>query len=209
MNSGTAITFSKYDCKKFGEPITVPTTAKIRDLFLLDPKTAGGAIALVVHGGKGGLVVRTIHEDELTGGLAREAVALPGELEAVDRAGHVYVRSDAGTVTIHAGAQEIGKLAGVEKMTVRPAPDGQRVGVFGRGRVIVANLDGTQRWSIGFPGIKDLQWGDNQLVALANGIAKLDADTGKQIAARCGWKFGLRNQASFADPPGSTLCDRS
>ncbi|MBA3503474.1 MAG: hypothetical protein H0T65_24140, partial [Deltaproteobacteria bacterium] len=85
---------------------------------------------------------------------------------------------------------------------------GKRVALFGRGRVIVANLDGSQRWSIGFPGIKDLQWTGDELVALANGLAKLDADTGATVGARCGWKFGLRTTASFMDLAGSTICDR-
>jgi hypothetical protein len=74
--------------------------------------------------------------------------------------------------------------------------------------VIVANLDGSQRWSIGFPGIKDLQWADDDLVALANGLAKLDGETGVTVGARCGWKFGLRTTASFMDLAGSTICDR-
>ena len=208
-NGGAAITFARFDqtTKRFGEPVTLPVKSKIRDIFLLDPAVSSGAIALVVHGAKGELVVRPIHEDELTGGLPREAVALPGELEAVDRAGHVYVRQDPDTVTIHATA-EIGRLTGLKAMKVRPAPDGKSVAIFGRGRVILANLDGTQRWSIGFPGIKDVQWTDDELVALANGIAKLDPRDGATVAARCGWKFGLRTTASFMDLAGSTICDR-
>jgi hypothetical protein len=210
VNGGSAITFARFDAatKRFGEPVSLAVAEKIRDIFLLDPAVSGGAIALVVHGGKGGLVVRTVFEDELAGALPREAVALPGELEAVDRAGHVYIRQDSDTITVHASNAEIGKLTSLKQMKIRPAPDGKRVAIFGRGRLILANLDGTQQWSMGFPGIKDLQWTDGEIVALANGIAKLDPANGKQLAARCGWKFGLRNQASFADPPGSTLCDR-
>lgn len=209
-NGGSAITFARFDdtAKRFGEPVTLRVGAPIRDIFLLDPKTAAnGAIALVVHGAKGDLVVRPIFEAELMGALPHQAIALPGELEAVDRAGHTYVRTDAKTVTIFNGATELGKLTDLDKMKVRPAPDGKRVAIFGRGRVILANLDGTEVWSIGFPAIKDLQWTDNDLVALANGIAKLDPATGQTIAARCGWKFGLRTQASFMDLAGSTICD--
>ncbi|MDQ3337772.1 MAG: hypothetical protein M4D80_21640 [Myxococcota bacterium] len=210
MNGGSSITFARFDqtTKRFGEPIVLPVKSKIRDIFLLDPAVAGGAVALVAHGGKGDIVMRAIHEDELTGALPREAVALPGELEAVDRAGHIFIRHDADTVAIQSGMIEVGRLTGLKDMKVRPAPDGKRVALFGRGRVIVANLDGSQRWSIGFPGIKDLQWTGDELVALANGLAKLDADTGATVGARCGWKFGLRTTASFMDLAGSTICDR-
>jgi hypothetical protein len=204
------VTFARFDAttKRFGDPITLPMKSKIRDIVLTDPAAANGAIALIVHGHKGDLVVRAIHEDELTGALARESIALPGELEAIDRAGHIFVRHDAETVAIHSGMIEVGRLTGLKNMSVRPAPDGKRVALFGRGRVILANLDGSQRWSIGFPGIKDVQWTDDDLVALANGIAKLDPDTGATVAARCGWKFGLRSSASFMDLAGSTICDR-
>lgn len=208
--SDTAITFARFDpaTQRFDEPIALAVKSKVRDLVLLDPAAANGAIALLVHGSKGELVVRAIHEDELTGEPARAAITLPGELEAIDRAGHVYVRHDADTVAIHDGSNELGRLTGLQNMTVRPAPDGKRLALFGRGRVILADLDGSQRWSIGFPGIKDVQWTDDELVALANGIAKLDPDTGATVTARCGWKFGLRSTASFINFAGSTLCDR-
>ncbi len=212
VNSGDKVTFARFDpaTKRFGDPIAIRVASRVRDIVLLDPSLANGAIALVVHGAKGELVVRPIHDDELaaTPALPHEATALPGELEAVDRAGHVYIRRDADTVSIHAGAQELGRLTDMTNMSVRPAPDGRRVALFGRGRILLANLDTTPRWSIGFPGVKDLQWTDGELVALSNGIAKLDPETGHTIAARCGWKFGLRNQASFVDLPGSTICDR-
>jgi WD40 repeat protein len=209
-NGGTSITFAKFDdvSKRFGDPVTLPVGSKIRDIFLLDPKTTNGAIALVVHGAaKGDLVTRPIFEAELTGAPAHESIALPGQLEDVDRAGHTYVRTDAKTIAIFDGTTELGKLVDLDKMKVRPAPDGKRVAIFGRGRVILTKLDGSEIWSIGFPAIKDLQWTDNDLVALANGIAKLDPATGQTVAARCGWKFGLRTQASFMDLAGSTICD--
>jgi hypothetical protein len=206
-NGGTSITFARFDAitKRFGTPVTLPVAAKVRDIHLLDPKVAGGGIALVELGGGR---VRTIFEDELTGAAARELITLPGDLEDVDRAGHLYVRHDDATVAIRTGMTEVGRLTGLKSMKVRPSPDGKRVAIFGRGRILLSALDGTPVWSIGFPGIKDLQWTDDALVALANGIAKLDPATGATVAARCGWKFGLRSTASFMDLAGSTICDR-
>jgi hypothetical protein len=206
-NGGTSITFARFDAitKRFAAPVTLPLAANIRDIHLLDPKSAAGGIALVELGGGR---LRTIFEDELTGAAAREIITLAGDLEEVDRAGHLYVRHDDATVTIHRGATEVGRLTGLKNMKVRPAPDGKRVAIFGRGRILVSAVDGTPVWSIGFPGIKDLQWTDGALVALANGIAKLDPETGATVAARCGWKFGLRSAASFMDLAGSTICDR-
>lgn len=206
-NGGASITFVRFDAvtKRFGEPVTLPVAARVKDIHLLDPAVAGGGIALVELGGNR---VRTIFEDELTGAAAREVITLPGDLEDVDRAGHSYVRHDDASVAIHTGTLEIGRLTGLANMKVRPSPDGKRVAIFGRGRILLSALDGTPVWSVGFPGIKDLQWTDDALVALANGIAKLDPATGATVAARCGWKFGLRSTASFMDLAGSTICDR-
>lgn len=208
--SGTAVAFARFDAAthRFGEPVVVPIGAHVRAVHLLDPAAADGAIALVVHGAKGEPVARPIHEDELTGAPARPAIALPGELEAADRAGHLYVRRDPDTVAIHGPAGELGRITGAKGLQLRPAPDGTRVALFGRGRVILASSDGAPRWSIGFPGVKDVQWTDDELVVLAAGIAKLDPETGATVAARCGWKFGLRSTASFASLAGSTICDR-
>lgn len=204
-NGRASITFARFDpvTKRFAAPVTLKAAARVKDIQLLDP--ASGAIAIVVLADDR---VRTIHDDELAGAAAREPIALPGDLEAIDRAGHIYVRLNRDTVAVYAAGAEVGRITGLTQMSIRPAADGKRVAIFGRGRISLANLDGTPRWAIGFPGIKDLQWANDELVALANGIAKLDPETGATIAARCGWKFALRSTASFMDLAGSTICDR-
>jgi hypothetical protein len=206
VNGGAKVTFARFDpaAGQFAAPITVPLAAAVRDLALLDPALAGGDVALAVHAARNAITARRFGDDL----QPREPVTLPGTFETIDRAGHVYMRDTPDVVIAYAGDRPLGRIEALRGWKLRPSLDGTRVAAFGQGRILLANLDGTIRWAIGFPGVTDLQWSaSGELIVVAGGLARLDAASGDVLSAQCGWKFGLRSSPSNAERAAS-VCDR-
>ncbi|HEY5928611.1 MAG TPA: hypothetical protein VIV11_43295 [Kofleriaceae bacterium] len=207
IDRGTKAFFARFDAttRKFGDEHTIASGGS--EIVLLDPALAGGNVAMLVRQRGKTIEVRTLRD------LAAEPPApttLTGTLEATDRAGRLYVRDDTDTVVVYGGKEPV-RLTGLTKWRVRPHPNGTQVAAFARSRLMLLGERGDDKWAVGFPGISDVAWSpDGALVALSGDLAKLDAATGRVVAAQCGWSFGLRISAREpSDFPSTneTLCD--
>src|SRR5205814_8073868 len=78
----------------FGEPVRVGTAIGSSKLILLDPRLSGGVVALAISDASDGHWIGELRDGELVPGATiqpRVTYRVPGELRAVDRAGHLYV----------------------------------------------------------------------------------------------------------------------
>ncbi|HEY5935553.1 MAG TPA: hypothetical protein VIU61_12975 [Kofleriaceae bacterium] len=196
----------------FGAIATIAVDAPVREVALVDPARAGGVVAIVVASVRGGIKLWRIRGDEVVAGStfrAGEPVALTGELDAIDRAGNVYLRESPDVVAIHAPDREPVKIGDLKAGKLRPSPDGTRIAVFGRGRITLYGSDGKELWAIAVPGVTDVQWSSTgEIVVTARGLASVDAATGQLIAGQCGWGLALRSAAPVDFVAAPSLCDR-
>lgn len=210
---GSQVFLAKLDpAGTFGPTSTIALDAPVREVALLDPALTGGAIALVVAPVRGGIKVWRIHGGDLTPGStfrAGEPTTLTGELDAIDRAGNLYLRESPDVVAIHAPDREPVRIADLKSGKLRPSPDGKRVAVFGRGRIVLHASDGKELWAIAVPGVTDVQWSsDGELVVTARGLARIDASDGQLLAGQCGWGLALRSAAPVDFVAAPSICDR-
>jgi hypothetical protein len=209
VERGAKTVFAKLDpvARRFGDEHAIASNGA--QVALLDPALAHGNVAVLVRAAKHRVEVRTLSD------VAAELpapVTLDGTLEAVDRAGRIYVREDADTIVVHGGDAPV-RIAGLAATwKLRPSPNGSQIAALGRSRLMLLDERGQIVWSIGFPGITDATWTpEGELIALANDVAKIDTADGRVIAAQCGWGFGLRSTVPEpADFPSTTetLCDQ-
>jgi hypothetical protein len=209
MERGAKTIFATFDAttRTFGSEHTIVSGGS--QVVLLDPSLAGGNVALLVRATRGSVEIRALRD------VAAELPApttVTGTLEAVDRAGRVYVREDADTIVVHGGAEALRFTDISTAWKLRPSPRGNQVAAFGKSRLMLLDDHGRTVWSIGFPSISDVAWTtDGELIALANDIAKIDIADGRVIAAQCGWGFALRDarpEPQEFPSTSETLCDR-
>lgn len=209
IDRGATVELATFDpaTRTFGTPKVV--AGPVSRVALLDPALSGGAIALLVRLHAGSLEVRTLAALD---GDPSPPRTLSGKLEAIDRAGRIYIREDEDTVVIdHAGHDPV-RVTGLKGWSIRPGPTGARIAAFARNRLSLLDASGATLWSVGFPGISDAAWTpDGRLDALAGDLARIDVATGHVVAAQCGWAFALRGEhPEIEDFPSTTetLCDR-
>lgn len=187
--------------RRFATPVTA--------VQLLDPALADRHIAALAHVRGKTTEIRMIRDLDAE---LPAPMTLTGTLEAIDRAGRIYLREDADTIAVHAGARQPLRIPGMTGWSVRPSPAGTRLAAFAKGRLVMLDDGGRSVWSLGLPGIADVAWDPGgELIVLAGDLAKLDAATGRVTAAQCGWGFALRgSRPEPAEVPSTsaTLCDR-
>ena len=211
---GSQVFLAKLDSApgKFGATTTVAFGAPVREVALVDPDRAGGVVAIAVASVRGGIQLWRIRGDELVAGRSVRAnapVELTGELEAIDRAGNVYLRETPDVVTIHASDRELARLGDLKGWRLRPSPDGKRVAAFGRGRIVLREVTGTELWAIGASGVTDVQWAnDGELVVTARGLVRIDAADGELLAGQCGWRLAIRSATPTDFIAAPSICDR-
>jgi hypothetical protein len=201
----------------FGEPVRVGTAISLSHLAVLDPRLAGGAVALEIDQVGDGLVVGELHDDELVPGTTvqpRTTYHVPGELSTVDRAGHLYVHgpTDHDDVVVFTRDLAVARLPGVAGMNLRPSPDGSRIAAFTTSdgpRLRLLTAAGEQRWETSQWSMSAVEWtaAGELLVQFPSGVARIDLDTGAPAERRCGWSFGLQDQAPPVRDSGPSICD--
>ncbi|HEX5058443.1 MAG TPA: hypothetical protein VFV99_03740, partial [Kofleriaceae bacterium] len=151
---GNKITFSRFDpaTRKFTDETML--TAPGSDVTLLDPALAGGNIALLTRARKGAVSVRAIRDLAAAQPAPTE---LTGNLEAIDRAGRIYLRVDADTIVVH-GSEGEQRITGMTGWTLRPSPTGTQIAAVGKSRLMLLDARGQSVWSVGFPGVRDAAW---------------------------------------------------
>jgi hypothetical protein len=129
-----------------------------------------------------------------------------------DSSGHVFVWRNTAQNTLELAVYASGKPAGVlpsdGPVALWPDPAGARVVEVGQRSVSLYKLDGTREWVQELAGTTEALWlGDGSIaIVSAAGIARLDAATGKVLAARCGWKFGITNKPHPVTPQIEPVC---
>jgi hypothetical protein len=206
INGGKRATFAVLDrsTARFGTSTTVDSDISIDLIALLDPALANGRTALLVRMKKQLIDARSVRADAL---VVSEPVSLTGELEAIDRAGHFYVRT-ADALTIFDGNRELGRITDAAGWQTRPSPDGKRAIVFSKNRMALVDTSGARQWEIAFPGVTDVEWtAPDEVVVAAGGLVKLDPSNGALRGGQCGWRFGLHT-SHHVERTGATVCDR-
>ena len=129
-----------------------------------------------------------------------------------DAAGHVFVwrntPQNALELAIYAAGKAIGKLPSDGPVALWPDPKGTRVVEVGQRAVSLYTLDGKRVWTQELAGTTEALWLADGSIAVvsAAGIARLDANSGAVIAARCGWKFELSAKPHPAAPQIEPVC---
>lgn len=200
----------------FGEPIRVGSAISPPRIALLDPRRSGGIAALEIDQTSDGLLVGELREAELRPGTTvqpRTTYRVPGELRAVDRAGHLYVHRPLDRDDLVVFSRDIpgARLADAAGLTLRPSADGSRIAAFGNQRLRMLTATGEVRWDAAAWSGGELDWtaAGDLVVQFPSGIARIDLETGRIAARRCGWYFGLSDQMPEAGHPGPSICDVS
>lgn len=209
IDRGSKVELATFDpaARSFGAPHAI--AGAVTRVALLDPKLTGGLTALLVRERGPTVEVRAV-----SGVDAAAPRTLTGTLEAIDRAGRLYLRragEPEDTLVVEREGHEPARLAVPKGWAIRPSPTGNELATFARSRLSLLDASGATVWSVGFPGITDAAWtASGDLVVLAGDIAKVDVATGRVVAAQCGWGFALRTyRPEPVDFPSTTetACD--
>lgn len=173
----------------------LPKPASYRQIELVPvtPALAGGTKVVVIEM-LDTMTMRWVRDPK---NLAHgPSITIQGSLGAADRAGHVYVWRSTPTgleLAIYRDGTWIGVLPTGGPVAVWPSPTGSHIVLISANRVSLVARDGTNVWTQPIQGASEALWIDDTTIAIlgAGGLARFDAMTGKLLAARCGWRFGL------------------
>jgi hypothetical protein len=198
----------------FGEPVRVASAVSPGKLVVLDPRLSGGVVALAIAEVPDGLLVGELTDGDLRPGTTvqpRTTYRVPGELRAVDRAGHLYTHRavDHDDVVVYARDLAIARLPGVGELTLRPRADGARIAAFHSPRLALLSGAGEILWDSAQWSGADVDWtaSGDLVVQFPTGVARVDVETGEIADRRCGWGFGLTDRAFDAHHTGPSICD--
>jgi hypothetical protein len=144
---------------------------------------------------------------------AGTTVTVTGALADVDAAGRVYVweRTRRGPkLVVHREDGAVSVLPVDRGGTLWTDLDSRRFAVVASDDVSMYALDGRRLWSQPLHGVVEVRWLGRDAIAVASdtGIMRLDAASGRVLAARCGWRFGLSETPHPAGPLVRPLCER-
>jgi hypothetical protein len=197
-----------------GEPVRIASATSPGKLVVLDPRRSGGIVALDIAEAPDGLVVGELTEGDVRPGTTVQPATtyrVPGELRAVDRAGHLYTHRpfDRDDVVVYARDQPIARLPGVGELALRPSADGSRIAALGSPRLVLLSGDGEVRWDSAQWSGAEVGWtaSGDLVVQFPTGVARVDLETGELAERRCGWDFGLADQLFETHHTGPSICD--
>ncbi|MBV8761325.1 MAG: hypothetical protein JO257_28770 [Deltaproteobacteria bacterium] len=135
------------------------------------------------------------------------SVTLAAGFAGADSAGHVFgwePGDGAMRLVVFEQGRRVGVLPANGRVSVWPAPTGERLLEIGAHDVSLLSVAGKLLWSTPIEGATQGSWLSDGGVAIitAAGIARLDPATGAIVAARCGWEFSL---ATAPHPPTPKL----
>lgn len=181
------------------DAITVlPKPASYRQIELVPvaPALAGGTKVVVIEM-LDKMTMRWVRDPK---NLAHgPSISIQGTLGAADRAGNVYVwRSTPANLelAIYRDGAWTGTVPTDGPVAVWPSPSGSHIVLISSTRVSLVARDGKTVWTQPIQGASEALWIDDATLAIlgAGGLARFDAMTGKLLAARCGWRFGLSSK---------------
>lgn len=175
------------------------------ELVPVIPALAGGNHLVVVHM-RDRMTIRWVKDPKALDKGAN--ITVDGSLAGVDAAGHAFVWQNTPTgpleLVIYLEGKRIGTLPTDAPVTLWPDRKGTRVVQVGQRSVGLATVDGKRTWLQSLQFVTEALWLDDGsiVVVSAGGLARLDANTGAVIAARCGWRFG---RSAKQHPPTSRV----
>ena len=204
-----------------GNEVTLELENPPRQIALVDPKLAGGLVAIAVRDeGGGALTVFEFHGSDMppqqeAGDKLVERALRPrrvyqvgGELRAIDRAGRIYVaRED--VVDVRAAGTSIATLSGVAGARLRPSPDGKHVVTVENGIVTLFQATGRKIWRTAAWGSSDLDWTATGMLyaRFPHALARIDVATGRLAERQCGWAFGIAQTPRETSTAAPSVCD--
>jgi hypothetical protein len=198
----------------FGEPVRVGSAIPPSKLVVLDPRLSGGVVALDIADAPDGLLVGELSDGDLRPGTTvqpRTTYRVPGELRAVDRAGHLYTHRtvDHDDVVVYARDLAIARLPAVGGLGLKPSADGSRIAAFQSPRLVLLSGNGQLRWDSAQWSGSDVDWtaSGDLVVQFPTGVARVDLETGELGDRRCGWGFGLSDHLPDVRHAGPSICD--
>jgi hypothetical protein len=198
----------------FGEPVRVGSAISPGKLVVLDPRRSGGVVALDIAETPDGLLVGELRDGDLRPDATvqpRTTYRVPGELRAVDRAGHLYTHRpfDRDDVVVYARDLAIARLPGVGELALRPSADGSRVAAFHSPRLALLTGAGEILWDSAQWSGADVDWtaSGDLIVQFPTGVTRVDVETGEVADRRCGWGFGLSDHMFDLRHTGPSICD--
>lgn len=197
--TGEATALMRLDGTRTTAVARVAATAGGLDrIFVVDPKRARGAVAVVVQRGS----IRWVSDPA----ALEKGPSIPGaQLAAVGTNGTVGVWRTGPTSTIElyrADGVALGTLMMVGGGVLAIDPVSNDVVRSDRKQVTRVRPDGTVVWKAELSNIHSATWiADNAIVLVGSfAVFRVDADSGTVGAARCGFAFGLASEPLVATP---------
>lgn len=199
---------------QFGPPVWVGTGQSPVRVVVLDPRLSGGIAALAIDQVGDGVLVGELREAELRPGTTvrpRTSYQIPGELQAIDRAGHVYMHgpTDHDDIVVFSHGVAGARLPGLAGLALRPSPDGSQVAAFLNPRVVLVTAAGKVQWDSALWSGSELDWtpSGELVMQFPSGVARIDLATGGFADRRCGWGFGLTDVPLDTSAAAASICD--
>ena len=188
-------------------PLRSIATPAFGELWLLDPRTAGGAIAVTTEpASRGGLTIEVHYED-----AAPRRVTAAGTPIGTDRAGVTHVIDGTGWAIRYQHGKSLGGYQIKQPknpLAIGLAPTGEIVARTDRA-IVMLGKDGAERWraTVWNPIDSTLTTDATTLVvATPGGMLAFDAATGARVATACGWSFGLHESRPQAPGHAQSVC---
>jgi len=208
----------------FGNEVVLDFVDVPKQVALLDPKLAGGMIALAIRDeGGGGLVVSELYAadvppaQEIDGKPAprtmkpRKTYRIGGELRAVDRAGRLYVHNlmYAESIGIYEHGVSTAQLQGAQAARLRASPDGTQVIAVDNGRLTLFTTAGERVWETAAWGSSDVDWTPTGTLfaRFPHALARIELETGALVERQCGWAFGISTTPRDGSSNAPSVCD--
>jgi hypothetical protein len=180
-------------------------TTPLGDLRLLDPRIAGGAIAVTTEPApRGGRTIEVHYED-----APPTRVAAAGLPIGTDRAGVTHMIDVSGWVIRYQHGKSLGGFQVArpkDAISIELLESGAIVAHTDRTLVMLGS-DGRERWQTPLWSIQRTALTDKTLVAATRGgMIAFDAATGERLASACGWRFGLHESPLQAPGNAPSVC---
>ncbi|HEY0250022.1 MAG TPA: hypothetical protein VGC41_00760, partial [Kofleriaceae bacterium] len=182
---------------------SVPEPHHGHQVFMTDPDTAHGIVAVVVASDlHDHALAWTLRRRDLEAGTLGTLQTFPATIAAVDRRGTIYLAREGGVEQANANVV-------FPEGAVDPSPDGELVAIRTDHELQMYTRRGTLRWHLAI----DTQWArwsaDGTSLWIGNSaIARVDPATGMIVARHCGFQFARRKLPDAAiHENGALFCE--
>lgn len=189
-----------------------PTGFHRIQLVPVDPALANGS-QLVAIEMRDRLTIRWLANPGVLALTITTPLVVEGSLASVDAAGRVYVWQSITNgleLVVFADGKRIATLPTTGATALWPDRKGTSILQVSHHGITLVGNDLVRRWALPVQGVTEALWLDDGSLAIVSGsgIARLEAATGKLLAARCGWRFGLGPKLHPVPPRIEPICSQ-